>query len=43
MDYKAGKRTGYNGKIVAGMDYEALAIIAGLEEAVVKGKQKSEW
>ena len=43
VDYKAGKRTGYNGKIVAGMDYEALAIIAGLEKAVVKGKQKSDW
>ena len=43
VDYKAGKRIGYNGKIVAGMDYEAVAIIAGLEKAVVKGKQKSDW
>ena len=43
VNYKAGKRTGYNEKIVAGMDYEALTIISGLEKAVVKGRQKSDW
>ncbi|WP_375416173.1 DUF4468 domain-containing protein [uncultured Hymenobacter sp.] len=42
-DYKAGKRTGYNGKIVAGMDYEAQQIISGLATSVKKGKQKSDW
>ena len=42
-DYKAGKRTGYNGKIVAGMDYETQRIIEGLEASVKKGKQKSDW
>ena len=34
MDYKAGKRTGYKGEIVVGMDYEALAIMGVLERVV---------